>query len=407
MLSTTAAQPALPTPPNNATGAPSPGTQPGAAPGTSVAPVTSSPVLSQVQGNETVAGQLGDLLKSGSPLLEQSRNRAIVQASSRGLQNSTLAAQAGEEAFISAAVPIAATDAATFAQRAQGNQAAQNQFGQNQQQFEHTQQINTQDHLQRLVEQAQAGDINSRLQLEQAGYNSSLSAQENIQRLEQLAREGEIQGTLALQQFNYATMRAAQDQGYAIDLNNQQFQNNQALLADEYVRRGALSAQEAQQEIGRLNQQHQNTLNEIAAQASISGSADTAKWTRDLQQGYLNAVTQRQMAASQEIQSIYTTQGLTSAQQSQAVATAQMRLQTDLNAIASYFQTTPGWPSNNSGGLGPGTVPTPGVPGNPYVAPGYQTPPAPPGYPAGWPMPAPGYPMQPPPRPIYIPPDMR
>jgi hypothetical protein len=368
-----------------------------------VAPVTSSPVLSQVQGNETVAGQLGDLLKSGSPLLEQSRNRAIVQAAGRGLQNSTLAAQAGEEAFISAAVPIAATDAATFSQRAQGNQAAQNQFGQNQQQFEHQGQLNTQDHLQRLVEQSQAGDINSRLQLEQAGYNSSLSAQENIQRMEQLRLEGDIQGTLALQQFNYATMQAQQQQGYALELGNQQFQNNQSLLVEEYARRGALSTQEAQQEIARLNQVHTNTLSEIAAQSSISGAADTAKWTRDLQQGYLNAVTQRQMAASQEMQTIYSTQGLTSAQQQQAVGRAQQRLQDDLNAIASYFQTTPGWPSGG-GGLGPGSVPTPGV------APGYApgaAPVNPPGYPPGWPTPAPGYPATVPPRPIYIPPDMR
>lgn len=387
-----AAAPPLPTAPNNATGAPGPGTQPGAVPGTTTAPVTSTPILSQVQNNETVAGQLGELLKSGSPLLEQSRNRAIVQAAGRGLQNSTLAAQAGEEAFISSAVPIAATDAATFSQRAQGNQTAQNQFGQNQQQFEHQGQLNTQDHLQRLVEQAQAGDINSRLQLEQAGYNLELSAQENIQRLEQLRAEGDIQGTLALQAFNYATMQAQQQQGFALELGNQQFQNNQQLLVEEYARRGALSTQEAQQEVARLNQVHTNTLSEIAAQASISGSADTAKWTRDLQQGYLNAVTQRQMAASQEIQSIYTTQGLSSAQQAQAVGRAQQRLNDDLNAIATYFQTTPGWPSNG-GGLGPGSVPTPAV--------------NPPGYPPGWPVPAPGYPAQPPPRPIYIPPDMR
>lgn len=349
-------------------GAPGPGTQPGAAPGTTTAPVVSSPVLSQVQNNETVAGQLDTLLKSGSPLLESSKNRALVGAASRGLQNSTLAQQAGEEAFISAAVPIAATDAATYSQRAQGNQAAQNQFGQNQQQFEHQSELNTQDHLQRLVEQAQAGDINSRLQLEQAGYNSELSAQENIQRLEQLSKEGNIQSTLALQQFNQATMLAAQQQGYAIDLSSKQFQQNQQLMVQEYASRGALSAQEASQEIDRLNQQHENTLKEIEAQGLASGLGDAQKWTRDLQQGYLNAVTQRQMAASQEIQQIYSTQGLSSAQQSQAVLTAQMRLSTDLNAIASYFQQTPGWPTNQNGT----PTPAPGTP--PAVQPRVPTP---------------------------------
>jgi hypothetical protein len=354
-------------------GQPAPTSAP--APGTTTTPVVSTPVLSQVQGNETVAGQLESLLKSGSPLLEQAKNRSIVESSSRGLQNSSIASQAGEQALISAAVPIAATDAATYSQRAQGNQTAQNQFGQAQQQFEHQGQLNTQDHLQRLVEQAQAGDINSRLQLEQAGYNSSLSAQENVQRLEQLSREGDIQATLSLQQFNQATMLAAQAQGFAIDLSSQQFQQNQQLLVSEYAQRGALSSQEAAQEITRLNQQHENTLREIEAQVSASGSGDAAKWTRDLQQGYLNAVTQRQMAASQEIAAIYSTQGVSGAQQTAAVVTAQNRLRSDLVAIASYFQQTPGWPTTSTGAPAPapGFTPTPGVPSNPY-----NTPPSPP-----------------------------
>ncbi len=357
MMAPAGAPPPTPTNPNGATGAPGPGTAPGAAPGTTTAPVTSSPVLSQVQNNETVAGQLDTLLKSGSPLLESARNRAIVQTAARGLQNSTMAAQAGEEAFISQAVPIAATDAATHSARATGNQAAQNQFGQNKQQGEIQGELNAQDHMQRLIEQAQAGDINSRLQLEQAGWNSQLSAQENLQRLEQLAKEGDIQSSMALQNFNYETMKAAQQQGFAIDLNNRQFQNNQQLLQDEYVKRGVLSAQEAAQEIDRLNEQHTNTLAEIEAQSSISGGADAAKWTRDLQQGYLNAVTQRQMSASQEIQTIYNTQGLSSAQQNAAVNNANARARTDIAAIAAYFQQTPGWPGGAPGGA-PAPTPT-------------------------------------------------
>lgn len=387
------APPPTPTPVANTTsGAPGPANPAGGAPGTSVAPVVASPVLSEVQKNETVSGQLEQLLSSTSPVLQQARDRAIVQSASRGLQNSTLAAQAGTEALISAATPIAATDAGTYSDRAKGNQAAQNAFGQTAQQIQGQKELSTLDHMQRMVEQSQAGDINSRLQLEQAGYNSSLSAQENLQRLEQLTKEGDVQASLALQQFGFATTLAAQKQGFDIELNNQTFQNSQALLVQEYAQRGVLSSQEAQQEITRLNQQHENTLTEIAAQVNANGGADAAKWTRDLQQGYLNAVTQRQMSASQEVAAIYSTQGLTGSQQTAAVVTAQNRLRTDLMAIAAYFQQTPGWPTEgNVGtpapapGLGPvtpGTGPySPGgnpwntplvppyVPGPPYVAP--------------------------------------
>jgi hypothetical protein len=367
-------------PPNGSSGAPGPGTTPGAAPGTTTAPVVAAPTLSQVQKNETVQGQLQELLSSTSPVLKQARDRAIVQSASRGLQNSTLAAQAGTEALISAATPIAATDAATFSDRAKGNQAAQNAFGQVQQQGNIQKELSAQDHMQRLVEQAAAGDINSRLQLEQAGYNKELSAQENLQRLEQLSKEGDIQSSLALQQFNFSTLMEAQKQGYAIDLSNQAFQQNQQLLVTEYTQRAGLSAQEAQQEIARLNAQHANTLEEIAAQVAANGGADAAKWTRDLQQGYLNAVTQRQMSASQEIAAIYSTQGLSGSQQTAAVVTAQNRLRTDLAAIAAYFQQTPGWPTTGTGGTpapAPGlspTGPTPYAPGgNPW-----NTPPVPP-----------------------------
>lgn len=361
------------------------------APGTTTTPTVSTPVLSSVQDQETVRGQLRQILDEGSPILDQARMGAQRFAAGRGLQNSTLAAQAGESAVISAAVPIAAADAATHSERAIVNQNTQNAFGQAQQEFEHTQQLATQDHLQRMVEQAQAGDINSRLQLEQFGYNSQLSVQENLQRMEQMRLEGDIQGTLALQQFNYQTMLASQAQGHALELENAQFQNNQRLIVEEYAQRMGLSAQEAQQEVERLNTLHRNTLEEISAQSAGAANQDAARFTRDLQTSYLNAVTQRQMAASLEIQGIYTTQGLTSAQQSQAVAVARQRLEADLLAVAAYYQQSPAWDPNWGGGTG-GTPPPAGTPGGAGGSPVPTTP-------GGMQVPTPGTFMPPPPAP--------
>lgn len=410
------------------------------------APVVAAPVLSTVKDEETVAGQLRKLLDTDSPVLKQARDRATVYAAGRGLQNSTLAAQAGQEAMIGAATPIAATDAQTYSQRSILNTTTQNEFGGRQQQIEGSSRIQAEgaaqrlveqaqagdinsrlqleqagydfnlsvqenihklqqlaaqgdveaklalqkfgfdtslqsqqgqiqkdlqadQHFQRLIEQAQAGDINSRLQLEQSGYNSNLSAQENRQRLEQLSAEGDIQGKLALQQFNYQTMLASQQQGFAIDLSDKAFQQNQQLLVDEYAQRLGLSTAESAMTIERMNVQHSQTLEQIAAQGHIQGGADAAAWTRNLQAAYLNSVTQRQMAASQEIQTIYSTQGLTSAQQSAAVANARARLQSDITAMAAYFQQTPGWPTQGGGNVpapAPGQPPGPG-PNTPYT----------------------------------------
>lgn len=77
---------------------------------------------------QTVQGQLGDILKNGNPLLEAAKARAMQQANSRGLQNTSMAAQAGEEAVVNTALPIAQADAAAYQKQALVNQDISNQF---------------------------------------------------------------------------------------------------------------------------------------------------------------------------------------------------------------------------------------------------------------------------------------
>lgn len=76
--------------------------------------------------NETVAGQLDSILKTDSPLLQRARARANEMSNSRGLVNSTMAAQAGETAVIDTAMPIAQADAGTYNLAARENMAAGN-----------------------------------------------------------------------------------------------------------------------------------------------------------------------------------------------------------------------------------------------------------------------------------------
>lgn len=86
-----------------------------------------------VADDQTVQGQLSKILKSGtSPLLQQAETRALQQANQRGLLNSSLAVQAGQEAVIGAALPIAQQDAQTYNQAMTNTGNAQNaalQFG--------------------------------------------------------------------------------------------------------------------------------------------------------------------------------------------------------------------------------------------------------------------------------------
>lgn len=361
-------QPAAPpTPPTTpATPASQTSQQPPSA--TNTAPVVSAPVLSTVDADkETVAGQLRTLLAADSPILKQARDRSQIVAASRGLQNSTLAAQAGEEAVIGAAVPIAGADAQTYAQRNIINTQAQNVFGQAQQQFEQNRVLQQDASAQRQVEQALAGDINSRLQLEQAGYNFQLSVQDNLNKLRQIAATGDINAKLALQQFDYQSMLMDKEAGNAITLEDKRFQNSQSLMLSEYAQRLNLSEADNQQQQERMNLQHQQVLEQLTAQAQNTGLANAQQYARDLQSAYLTSITNRQNSASQEIQQIYSTQGLNSTQQNSAVTNAYARMQADIRAIGAYFQQSPYWD--------PGF----GAPGSPAPAGGATPPTLPPG----------------------------
>lgn len=80
-----------------------------------------------IDRNETVAGQMKDLLAANSPFLQQARYDAMKTANERGMLNSTMAASAGEDAAIRSALNIATPDAANYSKASDYNTAMQNQ----------------------------------------------------------------------------------------------------------------------------------------------------------------------------------------------------------------------------------------------------------------------------------------
>lgn len=375
-----AATQAPPPPQTNAN--PAPATQSSQPPASSAAPPgglqgNTEPVTRTVDpATETTRGQLQSLFAEGSPLLVQARESAQRMMAGRGLQNSSFAAQAGEQALFSSALPIAQADANVYGQAAAANNQVENTFAlQNRQHVQSLEQIvaqgdqqsrlaglqygyerdltvlrgdiasqqANQDFANRLVELATQGDIQSKLQLEQFGFQKELSALENLQRLEQLAAQGDVNSRLQLEQFQYQSLLADKEIGAQLQLEDIRFQNNQSMVMLEYAERGVLSEQEARQEMERLNQQHENTLAQIAAQAETATTTDSAAAGRALQNNYLLAVSERQRAASQEIAQIYQTQGLTASQQNAAVENAYNRMRADIQTLQSYYAASPLW----------------------------------------------------------------
>lgn len=299
---------------------------------TKAATANTSPLIGDVGMDETVSGQLKKLISEDSPVMQQVRGRTKQEAAARGLQNSSIAAQAGEQAVISTATPIAAQDASTIANRRSQNLSTVNQFGLGLQQTEQ----------QKQLIQTQT-DASSRLQQEQGSINERLQNIAADQEITRLREQGSINERLQTLDQNFRGLQADLDRGAAITLEDKRFQNSQALVISEYAQRAGLSAQEANQEIARLNAGHLNTLDEIAAQAKASADLAKSDVGPKLQAQYLSAVNDRMMAASNEIQQIYTTQGLKADQQATAVAKARAQLQSDLTQLQAFYAQSPLW----------------------------------------------------------------
>jgi len=92
------------------------------------ADIQAKPSMGGVTSDQTVQGQMTGLMNSENPLMQRAMTRASAAANKRGLLNSSMGVQAGQEAALTAALPIAQADAATNAKQAQLNQGYANQF---------------------------------------------------------------------------------------------------------------------------------------------------------------------------------------------------------------------------------------------------------------------------------------
>lgn len=93
------------------------------------------PTRWDVAPNETVRSQLQQIIADDSPLMQQARARAMQQANSRGLLNTSMAATAGQAALYDAAMPIATQDASTYARAGEFNANTANTFSRDNNQF--------------------------------------------------------------------------------------------------------------------------------------------------------------------------------------------------------------------------------------------------------------------------------
>jgi hypothetical protein len=226
-----------------------------------------------VTAEQTVQGQLQQLFREGSPLLEYARGIGLQYANSRGLINSDIAAESGAMALYNQAVPIATADAQIFARRAEQEAAFWQNAGLQAQAANFQSRLQAQAHVEQMREMALQGDINAQLQLQQFGYNWDLNEQQNIHRMELAAFEGKVSAKLALQQLGIDVEKMRVDWGYRVQANDQELRNTMIL-----------SKLEDDQLVERMRMQHINNIREIETSGYQQRLADyynnEATWDR-------------------------------------------------------------------------------------------------------------------------------
>jgi len=158
------------------------------------------PTLGTVDAaTETVQGQMTGLLATGNPLLQRAKTKAAQSANQRGLLNSSMGVQAGEEAMLTAALPIAQADASEYRNQSLVNQQVQNQFTADSNQYGYDSALSAQDYGQKQGLAASDLDYRKQLQTQAEQAEAALSSQEAAQAQNLVDAEYAHKGTLQTQ----------------------------------------------------------------------------------------------------------------------------------------------------------------------------------------------------------------
>lgn len=185
-----------------------------------------------VDPNQTVANQITGLLSSSNPYITNARAQGTQGAASRGFLNGSMAAGASENAAINAALPIATSDASTYARAGETN--ASNA---------------TQQEIEASRAQAQIGAAgiganasmyDARLSSNASMFNATTGA--NASMYGDNSRAGIAQNILSqqAQQYNANWAQQQAQHGWTVDASNQAQQNTtrnnmQQALLQTYV----------------------------------------------------------------------------------------------------------------------------------------------------------------------------
>ncbi len=242
------------------------------------------------QYNEStgVAGRVNALTSGGGPLMQTARTQAAQTAAQRGLVNSSLGVQAGEQAVINTATPIATADAQLTSQQNLANQTATNNASTTNAQLGVTAGVQGMS----LAQQAQQFGVTTGNQAAQFAQNLGMQQQQVDAQISQFAQSLGIQvSDLSLRRD---TLTAQQQQALdQLTLQRSQLAQQQSQFTASQGQQGAqFQATQAQQLVMQnADNETKTALAQLQAanQASISGNTNIANAWGTMMQS-INAV---------------------------------------------------------------------------------------------------------------------
>lgn len=184
-----------------------------------VKPATGNAAQWSVSPDQTVAGRVAELLKGDSPIMLAADTRSKQAMNARGLANTSMALQAGQQAVIDSAVPIASQDASTFANAAQFNAGAKNTMTA----------TNINSSNQASIASADALNAKSLQAMDQA-FKQQMQTADDATRVRLQTMQGETQKQLASIEADYKTLM--QTSASATDIYRSTMANITTALAD-------------------------------------------------------------------------------------------------------------------------------------------------------------------------------
>lgn len=267
------------------------------------------PITQDFDESKGVEGRVGRITSQDSPLMRQAATSGTQLAARRGLVNSSLAAQASQQAVIGAATPIATADASLYQQQGLANQNYRNSAATT------NAQLGTNAGLTGLSLAAQAEQQAAQLAQQESQFGRSQSQQEHqfgitsgmtqqqidAQRAQYAASLAEQQAQRAQQGQQFGVSSGQQQQ--QIDAQREQFAAQLGMTVQDMELKRATLTQQQQQFIAGLDQQKA----QLAQQAQQFGATQEqqqaqfeAKQVQDRVLANMDATTRKELAAIEQ-----------------------------------------------------------------------------------------------------------